>query len=131
MKSLDFNHLWMTAKESEDGYFLELSVASGHADFVVTIKIDARDFEVLEKDTQRAAFLQAALHDPFQLSVTALDEQEQRKYLDVVLHASKLEVEEFLTAKDHGRANGAISNMLRITSDCNQLRLRQGHWFTS
>jgi hypothetical protein len=129
MSRIKFDHLYMVAAHSEYGYSLEICVASGFADFVITIKLNERDYEVLQKDGERAAFLQAAFHHPFQLRDTALSESAQREYLDVILHGTKPDVEAFLTEKDHGGANGAISNMVRITCGRDQSLLRQGHWF--
>ena len=82
----------------------------------------------MEADAERAAFLQAALHHPFQLKETNLDLVEQRQYLDTILHAPKNETEEFLTRLDR-IANGAISNMVRITCGRELETMRNGIWF--
>ncbi|MGL6394614.1 hypothetical protein ACSZMV_11925 [Aeromonas veronii] len=95
MKEIKFDALRMQASFCDGVYSLNISIASGFADFVVTIPLSRPDFEVIEKDIERAAFLQAALHEPFQLRATALDEVELRRYLDVILHGSKLCVEDF------------------------------------
>ena len=124
-----FHNLRMILQSNEEGFSLEISVASGHAEFSVTIPLLEKDYSVIEKDEERAAFLQAALHHPFQLKETWLDESEQRKYLDLILHSPKEVVESFLTEKDHGRANGAISNAVRITCGRDQSVIRSGRWF--
>lgn len=129
MKELKFDHLRMWASSCDGTYSLELAISSGFAGFFVTIPLAQIDFEVLEIDEERAALLQAALHDPFQLQATALVAIEQRRYLDVILHSSRSEVEDFLTDKDHGRANGAISNMVHITSGKEWSEMRRGKWF--
>ncbi|MFQ1689573.1 hypothetical protein ACK39A_13525 [Aeromonas veronii] len=130
MKKIKYDALRMQASFCDGVYSLNISITSGFADFVVTIPLSRPDFEVIEKDIERAAFLQAALHEPFQLRATALDEVELRRYLDVILHGSKLYVEDFLTQKDHDVANGAISNMVRITCGREQSLMRQGKWFS-
>jgi len=129
MKEIEFKKLRMIATSSGGVYRLEISIASGFVDFLVTIGLNQQDFEVIGKDEERAAFLHAALHRPFQRQKTALGEAEQRQYLDVILHGSESEVESFLTDKDHGAANGAISNMIRITCGREQSLMRQGNWF--
>jgi len=105
----------MYVVSSPTGTHLFVSIASGIAEFEVSVSLEERDLQVLLSDHERAAFLQAALHHPFQLRATALSESEQRRYLDVILHAREGDVEAFITALDHGPASGAISNMLRIT----------------
>jgi hypothetical protein len=129
-KEIEFNDLGMYVVQSPTDANLFLSIASGHADFEVKVPLSDRDLQVLLEDHERAAFIQAALHHPFQLRSTALSEIEQRRYLDVILHAPKADVEAFLTDLDHGSANGAISNMLRITRGRNQQHMREGAWFT-
>lgn len=129
MGKIIFQDLMMTLLSINGVFSLELAIASGHAVFSVTISLAERDYDVIKNDKERAAFLQAALHDPFQLRTTWLDESEQRKYLDVILHAPESVVEAFLTEKDHGRAHGAISNMIRITCKKDQSILRSGRWF--
>lgn len=124
-----FRNLRMTLRSSEEGFSLDLNIASGHADFNVTIALSENDYAVIEKDEEIVAFLQAALHHPFQLKETWLKESEQRKYLDIILHSPKDVVESFLTEKDHGRAHGAISNVVRITCGREQSNMRSGHWF--
>lgn len=124
-----FYDLRMLIKVENDIYTLEIAIASGFAEFDVTINIEARDFAVIKHDKYRAALLHAALHRPFQLAETALDKDEQRYYLDKILHAKEFEVSNFLTKLDHGQANGALSNMLRITRNRNQEKLRGGDWF--
>lgn len=93
------------------------------------IDINAQDFKIIENDKYRVALLQAALHRPFQLQETTLDKSEQRYYLDKILHANESEVNTFLTKLDHGQANGAISNMVRKSSDRDIENLRNGDWF--
>lgn len=129
MGEIVFRDLRMVLLSDEGVHSLELAVASGHADFRVSIPLTEHDSAVIENDQERAALLQAALHQPFQLKETWLDESEQRLYLDVILHAPEADVEAFLTEKDHGRANGAISNMVRITRGKDPSRLRGGRWF--
>lgn len=119
----------MILLSSDEGFSLDLSVASGHADFRVSIKLSEKDYLVINSDEERAAFLQAAFHHPFQLKETWLSESEQRNYLDIILHSPKERVEAFLTEKDHGRAHGSISNMLHITCGRDPSILRTGHWF--
>ena len=70
------------------------------------------------------------MHHPFQLKDTWLDKLTLREYLDKILHSPKVVTEAFLTEKDHGRAHGAIANMVRITSDKEYSKLREGIWFT-
>lgn len=127
MKQIKFDDLRMIAT-SDENYSLNICIASGAVSFDVSIKLNPQDFAVIEKDYERAALLQAAFHYPYQLSTTFLSEKEQRHYLDIVLHGSKLAVEAFLTEKDHD-ANGAISNMLRMTFHRDIAELRKGHWF--
>ncbi|MGH1485461.1 MAG: hypothetical protein ACRBCI_04520 [Cellvibrionaceae bacterium] len=129
MKEIKYNNLRMVATASDGEYSMALAVASGFADFVVTVAIDQRDFDVISKDEERTAFLCAAFHHPFQLKKTALNEAEQRHYLDVILHASASDVENFLTEKDHSDANGAISNFVKITTEREQYLMRKGKWF--
>ncbi|MEG3755322.1 hypothetical protein [Psychromonas arctica] len=119
----------MIATECDDKHSLEICVGSGHADFTVNFILNKQDFDVIEKDEERAAFLHAALHHSFQHRETNLNNKEQRHFLDVILHGEKSVVESFLTQMDHGDANGAISNMIRITCKREQSRMRQGHWF--
>lgn len=125
----DFDELRMYASVDDDGASLFVSIASGFADFEVRVPINEKDLQVLQTDSERLALLQAALHHPFQLRQTALSEIEQRKYLDIILHSSVAEVETFLTTLDHGSANGAISNMMRITRGRNHQTMRSGRWF--
>ena len=124
-----FYNLRMTLLSSDQEFYLDLSVASGHAEFNVRIPLSEKDCLVIEKNEERAAFLQAALHRSFQLKETWLTESEQREYLDVILHSPKEVVESFLTEKDHGRAHGAISNCVRITLGRDQSIMRSGQWF--
>lgn len=128
-KEVDYDNLRMIAKAENGIYTLMVFVSSGFADFHVTMNIEDRDFEVIENDKYRAALLQAALHRPFQLQETALDENELRYYLDKILHADESDVNAFLTKLDREQANGAISNMLRITSNRDMEKLRNGNWF--
>lgn len=111
------------------GASLFISIASGFAEFEVKVPLAEKDLVVLRTNSERTAFLQAALHHPFQLRSTVLSESEQRRYLDVILHSPVADVEEFLTTLDHGSANGAISNMLRITQGWDQRAMRNGTWF--
>jgi hypothetical protein len=129
MTEVKFEELRMLASSCDGVYSLEIAIASGFADFFVTIPLSRIDFEVIGGDKQRAAFLQAALHDPFQLKATALGAAEQRRYLNIILHGSESDVEAFLTEKDHGIANGAISNMVYMTCGKEQSLMRQGKWF--
>ncbi|OBP14491.1 hypothetical protein A5320_12035 [Rheinheimera sp. SA_1] len=119
----------MQATKDGETYNLEFLVASGHMEYEVSVELEMRDFLVLENDSERAAFLQATLHYPFQAGRSALTKEKLREYLDVILHASQSEVERFLTDMDHGIANGAISNMVRITKQRDQYLMRQGKWF--
>ncbi len=124
-----FEGLRMYVAVDATGASLLVSIASGFAEFDIKVPLQEKDLKVLRTDSERSAFLQAALHHPFQLRETALSEIEQRKYLDVILHSPVAEVEAFLTVLDHGSANGAISNMLRITRGRNQQAMRGGKWF--
>ncbi|WP_444896468.1 hypothetical protein [Microbulbifer sp. SSSA005] len=129
MEKRVFHNLRMILLSSEESFSLDLGVSSGFADFSVSIRLNEKDYIVIDSDEERAAFLQAALHHPFQLKDTWLTESEQRSYLDIILHSPKEQVEAFLTEKDHGRAHGSISNMVRITCGREQATLRSGHWF--
>ena len=129
MQKRVFRNLRMILLSNEEGFSLDLGVASGHVDFSVSIKLTEEDYLVINTDEERAAFLQAAFHDPFQLKETWLTESEQRMYLDTILHSTTETIEAFLTEKDHGRANGSISNMVRITLGRDQSILRAGEWF--
>lgn len=129
MSSIMYPNLRLSAEEKDGVYVLFLAIASGFADFEVHLQIEKHDFEVIRNDAQRTAFLQAALHHPFQLQKTTLSEVEQRLYFDKILHSPVNETEAFLTQMDYGIANGAISNMLRITSGKNVILLRKGQWF--
>ena len=129
MSKTIFENLRMTISCEKGEHSLSLSVESGFVGFDVTIPLIEQDVAVLESDNERAAFLQAALHYPFQLKETRLDMAEQRYYLDRILHSPKSEVEEFLTKIDHGKANGAISNMVNITCNKDHWKLRKGQWF--
>lgn len=106
-----------------------LAVASSHVDFEVQLPLKKHDFDVIRDDAERAALLQAALHHPFQLKETRLTAAQQRHYFDKILHAPVEEAALFLTEKDFGAANGAISNMLKITSGKSTVVLRKGRWF--
>ncbi|WP_297811359.1 hypothetical protein [uncultured Methylophaga sp.] len=128
-KKIKFQNLRMIAIAKDGDYSLKISIASGFVDFGVTVPLENRDFEIIATDEWRATLLQAAMHHPFQLKETALSKSEQKKYLDIILHAQESEVEAFLTELDHGRANGAISNMVRITAKADYQNLRDGKWF--
>lgn len=124
-----FQNLRMTLESNNGHYQLDFGVASGHADFSVLIKLTEADYSVIDSDIERAAFLQAAFHHPFQLRETRLSEEEQRIYLDSILHAPKNVAETFLTEKNRGRANGAIAHMASITLDRDIEKMRKGKWF--
>ena len=128
-RKIVFHDLRMIAKAENKFHTLDIAVESGFAGFDVVIDIEAEDFEVIKNDKYRAALLQAALHRPFQLQETSLNEKEQRYYLDKILHADESEVATFLTKLNQGKAHGAISNMLRITSDRDMGKLYDGDWF--
>lgn len=110
-------------------YSLSLSIASGIVDFDVSVPLTEQDAAVMQRDPQRAAFLQAALHHPFQLEATRPAHAQQRDCLDKILHAPEADTEAFLTALDHASANGAISNMVSGTCGKDQTLLRAGQWF--
>ena len=129
MSKIVFKNLRMIATSNKGEHILSISVESGFVGFEVSISLTKEDFAVIESENERAAFLQAALHHPFQLKETRLGDAEQRRYLDMILHAPESEVEHFLTDLDHGAANGAISNMVRITCGKDQALLRCGQWF--
>ena len=129
MSKKNFDHLRMIAESTEEESKLTIWIESGFASFDIVIPITEQDFHILETDGERAAFLQAAFHEPFQLKKNNLTSEEQREYLDIILHSSKEKVEKFLTEKDHGKAHGGISNMMRITCGRDQKLLRSGKWF--
>jgi hypothetical protein len=129
-RKIEFEGLQMRAAVDANGASLFVLISSGFADFEVKVALEEKDLQVLQTDSERSAFLQAALHQPFQVRETALSEVEQRRYLDIILHSPVADVEKFLTTLDHGSTNGAISNMLRITRGRNQQVLRSGAWFT-
>jgi hypothetical protein len=129
MPKKHFDHLRMVAESTDEDYKLTLWIESGFASFDIVIPLKKEDYLVIERDSERAAFLCAAFHHPFQLAETNLDLGEQRIYLDIILHASKEKVEEFLSKKNQGRANGAISNFLRLTCKRDQDLMRAGNWF--
>jgi hypothetical protein len=107
---------------------LDMLVASGHFDRNCTFPITERHLEAL-RDDERYLFLFAALHQPFQLSETELTPAEVTRYLDTILLAPENEVERFLTDLDHGRANGAISNLVHLCSGTDAAVMRAGRWF--
>jgi len=113
------------------GPLWEMYVASGFADRVVELPVSEADLGVLRADGERYWFLFAALHHPYQLTQTYLDDAELARWCQAILHAPRAQTESFLTRLDHGRANGAISNLLRIFVDADTARLRDGHWFGS
>ena len=129
MSEIIFKELRMSIHSEDGKHSLSLCIASGFADFVVTIPLTEKDFDVIKTDDERASFLQAALHHPYQLKETRLGNEEQRHYLDMILHSPRPEAESLLTEIDHGPANGAISNMVRITCGKDQGLLRRGQWF--
>lgn len=129
MKEINYDNLRMTATASDGTHTMELYIDSGFASFTVSFSISQRDFDVLEQSEERASLLCAALHHPFQLRKTHLSLDMQRHYLDKILHSPAWEVEEFLTKKDHGSANGAISNFIRLIYGREQSLIRQGKWF--
>ena len=129
MTKIVFKQLRMSIKARFGRYLLTLGVDSGIVSFCVDLRISRKDYLVLEADGERRSLLQAALHQPFQLQETTLSRTEQRKYLDSILHASKKETEDFLTALDRECANGAISNMVRITSGKDPAMMQDGMWF--
>lgn len=124
-----FKDLRMSVLSENGEHSLSLCVESGFVEFVVSIALTEDDLRVIKNDPERASFLQAALHHPFQLKETRLESNELRHYLDMILHSKKSDSESFLTEIDHGRAHGAISNMVRITCGKDQCLLRQGQWF--
>ncbi|MGJ0121118.1 DUF6357 family protein [Williamsia sp. MIQD14] len=107
----------------------EIYIASGHADRVERLPISERHAQVLRTDAKRYWFLFTALHDPYQLTETRLSADRLSEYLDTILLAEPAVVEAFLTDLDHGSANGALSNLLRIFVDADRERMREGHWF--
>jgi hypothetical protein len=129
MESIKYDSLRMMAIASDAKHTMELDVESGFVSFTVSISISKEDFDVLKQNEERAALLCAAIHHPFQLRQTNLNQNEQKYYLKVILHAPIPEVEKFLTEKDHGSANGAISNFIRLTYGRKQSSMRQGKWF--
>jgi hypothetical protein len=129
MPETNFENLRMSIMTFDNERTLSLCVESGHVEYEISLPLNQRDCLVMESDMERAAFLQAALHQPYQLKETDLSDVEQRQYLDVILHSPQSEVEDFLTKLDHGRANGAISNMVRITSGRDCEPMRNGRWF--
>ena len=116
---------------SEGRLVYEIYVASGHADREERLPIAERHAQVLSTDPERYWFLFAALHHPYQLIETRLNADRLSEYLDTILLAEPAVVEVFLTDLDHGSANGALSNLLRIFVDADYARMRAGHWFGS
>ncbi|USH03744.1 hypothetical protein K6Q96_07060 [Grimontia kaedaensis] len=57
MRELKFDELYMVAIDDSGKYNLKLYVSSGHMDYAATVELEKRDFEVLTKDSERAAFL--------------------------------------------------------------------------
>lgn len=115
-----------------DGRLLfEIYVASGHLDRIEELPITERHAAVLCTDAERYWFLFTALHHPYQLASTRLSDARLGEYLDTVLCAPRAETERFLTDLDHGTANGALSNLLRIAVDGDHTRMRAGRWFGS
>ena len=129
MTEIVFENLRMSVATNGDSISLSFHVDSGHMEFNITLPLTAKDLAVIESDEERRTFLQAALHQPFQLKNTNLNETEQRQYLDTILHAPPPETEAFLTDLDNGVANGAISNMVRITRGIDPAAMRNGKWF--
>ncbi|MGU3294693.1 DUF6357 family protein [Williamsia sp. M5A3_1d] len=107
----------------------EIYVASGHADRVERLPITEAHAQVLGVDAQRYWFLFTALHQPYQLTETRLSPERLNLYLDTILFAEPTVVEAFLTDLDHGTANGALSNLLRIFLAADQAQMRAGRWF--
>ncbi|WP_299050054.1 DUF6357 family protein [uncultured Nocardioides sp.] len=121
---------WAPRVVRRDGHLLlTMMVASGHMDRSVALPVAERHVPVLRDDATRYWLLHAALHSPYQLRDTELDADELATYLDTILLAPADEVEEFLTALDHGRANGAISNIVSIFTHADRLAMRDGRWF--
>lgn len=112
-----------------DGPLWEMYVASGFADRICELAITEADLAVLAADEERYWFLFAALHHPYQLTETYLGDAELARWCRVILHGSRPETEAFLTRLDYGRANGAVSNLLRIFCGAEAARLRAGSWF--
>ena len=129
MAEIVFQNLRMSILTHQGQRTLSISVDSGHVSFEVAFPLTVHDCVVLEMDVQRAAFLQAALHHPSQIKETKLNDAEVRNYLDTILHGDETQVETFLTQLDHGSANGAISNMMRLTCGRDQQPMRKGRWF--
>lgn len=129
MPEIIFKNLRMSVSSDANEHLLSLCVESGFMSYEVTISLSEKDVEVIKSNSERASFLQAAFHHPFQLKKSHLSIFEQRQYLDTILHSSKNIVEQFLTKMDHGSANGAVSNMLRITCGRDPEKLRKGQWF--
>ena len=75
-----FNNLRMILESRGNEFTLDLAVSSGFAEYSVTIPLTEDDYSVIEHDEERAAFIQAAFHHPFQLKETWLSESEQREY---------------------------------------------------
>lgn len=107
---------------------LDMLVASGHMDRNCVFPITERHLEAL-RDHDRYLLLFAALHHPFQLAATELSPDEVATYLDTILFAPENKVEVFLTELDHGRANGAISNLVHIYAGADREAMRAGRWF--
>lgn len=107
----------------------EIYVASGHFDRVERLPITEAHAEVLSVDPRRYWLLFTALHHPYQLVETRLDPEQLTNYLDTILFATPAVVEGFLTDLDHGSANGALSNLLRIVLNADHPQMRAGRWF--
>jgi hypothetical protein len=110
---------------------LHMLVASGHAGRSCVFPLTDRHLEAAQAEPDRYLFAYAALHHPFQLAKTELPPDEVGIYLDRILLAPEGEVETFLTDLDHGRANGALSNLVHLCSEASYERMRSGRWFAA
>ncbi|WP_176045785.1 hypothetical protein [Burkholderia sp. BCC1644] len=112
-----------------DGRLLyRIYIESGHASFYRDFPVDPDAVRVLRDDAERYYFLFAALHRPYQLSVTNLSDAERERYFSTILLAGRDEVEAFMSELDRA-SNGAVANLPRIFTQADYRQLRAGRWF--
>jgi hypothetical protein len=127
MEQVKFDNFDMIARNTNEGFSLLVRVARGHADFSVNVPIAKSDYIILSENKERAEFLYSALHYAFQCDYKDLGKA--REYINIVLYEKNGVVDSFLTELDHGKANGSISNLIRIICKRKQSPMRQGKWF--
>ncbi|KMT65135.1 hypothetical protein [Catenovulum maritimum] len=127
MEQVKFDNFDMIARNSNEEYSLLVRVAKGFADYTVEVPITEKDYAVISENKERAEFLYSVLHYIFQCDYKNLDHAQQS--LNIVLYEKDSVVESFLTELDHGKANGSISNLMRIICKREQSPMIQGKWF--